>query len=269
MTTSFNYEQSIWGSRTATLRPSDPAAFRLRQALRAIVALPAGARVLELGCGAGQFIRAIKRYRPDLDCVGSDISTTAIAAAKKFNDGVTYVVQTRFDGNFFDAIIICDVLEHVTDPAAILNEVVSALKPDGIFYAFVPCEGDSLSLWHALDIFGLKRNLTTRFAGHVQFFSRQSLKKLLSDAGFTSVTYEYSEHFFGQILGVLAFNLMARASKRNRAGQLNNEEYFGEAPRSGLMQFAKSLINSLVYFESRALAHLPSPNVHVFARKRR
>lgn len=226
--------------------------------------------MLELGCGAGQFIRAIKKARPELVCTGSDISKTAIELAQKQNDGVTYVLQntsaTPFANQTFDAVVICDVLEHVEDPAAVLAEVKRVLKPGGVFYAFVPCEGDSLSLWHALDVVGLKKNLTTRFAGHIQFFSRQSLKKLFAQTGFSKVQFYFSEHILGQLLGVIAFNLMARASRRAGGAQLNNEEYFDHAPAGTAIKLAKALVNSLVYLESRVLRHVPSPNVHVVAR---
>ena len=161
----FNYEQSIWGRGVATLKPSDPRAWRLRMALQALAKLPAESKVLELGCGAGQFIRAVKNLRPELVCHGCDISATALALAKKTNDSVSYEFSSEvlpYGDNSFDAVLIFDVLEHVENPAAILSEVRRVLKPGGIFYAFVPCEGDWLSLWHLLDILGLKKELTKK-----------------------------------------------------------------------------------------------------------
>lgn len=276
---SFDYEQSIWGRGEASGRWSDPAAFRLRQALRVVDeagkagearnAKEAG-KVLEVGCGAGQFIRAIKKLRPELDCFGADISREAIAIAKNRNDGVSYSLSEAeslpYPDNFFDAVLIFDVLEHVENPAQILREVRRVLKPGGIFYAFVPCEGDATSLWHLLDRLHLKNDLTKKYAGHIQYFSRAHFFKLLSDSGFTIQRARYSEHFFGQLLGIVAFHLMDRAARKNKLTQLNNESFFTDGSSKN-WRWLKSLINSIIFLESVCFSRLPSPNIHIVCKK--
>lgn len=244
----------------------------MRQALHALKNLPAGAKVLEVGSGAGQFIRGLKKARPDLLCFGIDISQEAIREATKFADGVTYAVSTAtdlgFSDNYFEAVVIFDVLEHVPDPADFLLRANRVLKPGGRFYGFVPCEGDGLSLWHILDRVGLKKDLTKRFAGHIQYFSRGALQNLLIKAGFKNINCRYSEHILGQILGVVAFYLMARQAKSQTNGsQINNEQYFARQNTSGLARLFKDFVNSLVYSESVLLTRVASPNVHVFAKK--
>lgn len=266
----FNYEQSIWGQGIATLAWSDPASFRLRQALESVRSLPAGGRVLEIGCGAGQFIRAIKQLRPELDCHGCDISVYAVEEAKHHtDDGVSYAVSdVRFPygDSFFDAVLIFDVLEHVEDPAALLTEMQRVLKPGGIAYCFVPCEGDALSLWHLLDKLDLKHDLTKKHAGHINYFSRESLLALF-ESNFFVFAIRFSEHFLGQIIGIVAFFLMDRAAKRQGEVQINNETYFSQ-PSSSLVKIAKNIVNSLIYLESLLFSRVPSPNVHLTLRKK-
>jgi ubiquinone/menaquinone biosynthesis C-methylase UbiE len=274
--TDFDYEASIWGEGTATIAWSDPTSFRLRRSFEAVAALPSGATVLEVGAGAGQFIRAIKKQFPLLDCHGSDISREALERARTAGDGVVYDLNTPerlpYDDASIDAVLILDVVEHVTSPAELLSEVRRVLKPRGILYCFVPCEGDSLSIWNLLDHLGLKKNLTRRFAGHINYFSRATLAKLFADSGFERTRVVYSEHFFGQLLGILAFHLMARAAKRTGTEQLNNETYFQAQGTTATflsrgIRLLKKMINSGVYLESALLQHLPSPNVHSFLRK--
>ena len=270
----FNYEQSIWGRGYAGLSPADLASFRLRSAWRALDTVRSGGSVLEVGSGAGQFIRSIKKLRQDLDCFGGDISESAIALAREVPDGVVYAVNgdsLPYADASMDAVLIFDVLEHVPDPASVLREIYRVLKPGGVFYAYVPCEGDVTSLWGFCRRFGLRGDLTRRHAGHINYFSRATLKDLYRRVGFSQIQFRYSEHVLGQMLMFVAFNLMDRAAKKRGVSQVNGEEYFQSLSATvkapGLFSIFKKIINSLVYFESVVFNRVPSPNVHSTARK--
>lgn len=265
----FDYEKSIWGHGSASLSISAPTSFRLRQSLQSMAELTSGAKVLELGCGAGQFIREIKKIRPELDCYGCDISQTALAIAKQANDGVTYDLSTEnrsvYADNFFDAVLIFDVLEHVANPNLILSEINRVLKSGGVFYSFVPCEADSLSFWNLLHKLGLKRELTKMYAGHINKFSRKSLISLVQSHGFAPKRIRYSEQMLGQLLGLAAFFSMDHFAKKNNLHQVNNEQYFYDLGQKGggALKIIKNIVNSLVTLESITFCRVPSPNVHL------
>lgn len=270
----FDYEQSLWGRGRAVRDWSSPTSIRLRHAETLLSILRPGARVLEIGCGAGQFIRGIKHDRPDLNCHGADISASAIALAQSTFDGVTYTVSSEnglpYETETFDAVVIFDVLEHVAHPKAFLAEVYRVINPGGLIYAFVPCEGDSLSLWHVLDRLYLKKDLTKLYAGHVQYFSRSSLRTIFQEAGFSITKLRYSEHVLGQIIGVLSFYFTHRAAQKNTGKQLNNEEYFAASvvQQNYLVKVFKQFVNVFVFYESALFRFIPSPNVHVFGIKK-
>ena len=269
----FDYEKSIWGHGNASLQLSSPTYFRLRQSLESLKDLKSDAKVMELGCGAGQFIREIKRIRPDLACYGSDISEHAITLAKQAHDRVQYDLSLEkklpYADNSFDAVLIYDVLEHVTDPGSIITEVYRTLKSGGIFYAFVPCEGDFFSLWNLLRKFGIGVNLTRLYAGHINRFSKKELVRLVTSFGFKTQRIRYSEHVLGQLLGVAAFFSMDHFARKNNLQQVNNEQYFYDLDKrgGGVLQMLKDLVNTMVALESIIFSRLPSPNVHLIVRK--
>lgn len=265
----FDYEKSIWGHGHASLALRSPTSFRLRQSLESIKGLQNGAKVMELGCGAGQFIRQIKAIRPDLTCHGSDISEHALALAKKTNDGVVYDLSSEkklpYEDASFDAVFIFDVLEHVLDPGAIIAETKRVLKPGGVFYAFVPCEGDPLSFWNFLRKCNIGSDLTKMYAGHINRFSKKELVNLVTSFGFEVKRIRYSEHVIGQLLGLASFFSMDRFAKKHNLQQVNNEQYFYDLGQKGggVLQLIKNIVNTVVALESIILSRVPSPNVHI------
>lgn len=93
---------------------------RIRVLARAAAAaLPAGLRVLDVGCGDGQFAAALRARRPDLTIEGAEVLP---------RPGCQIPV-TAFDGRAlpfpdgaFGASLLIDVLHHTESPAALLAE---------------------------------------------------------------------------------------------------------------------------------------------------
>lgn len=262
----FDYEQSIWGRGVASLYHDDPTSFRLQESLRAITSLSSGSKVLEVGCGAGQFIRAIKKLHPEWECTGTDISEQALALATESDKNVEFVkqglVSLPFEDDKFAAVLVYDVLEHVTDPAGLLKEIKRVLQPGGVLYCFVPCEGDRLSVWKYLRLFARWRPLTEKYAGHINHWSKEEWWQTILGAGYSVQWIRYSEHFFGQLAGVLAFWLIDRNSRKNVS--TNNEEYFS---KHSSFAAAKKFFNKIIYWESEWLKKVPSPNIHFVCKK--
>lgn len=264
-----NESEYIWGDGQASLKLSSPTYFRLRQSLQAIKGLGSGSKILEVGSGLGQFIREVKAVQSELDCYGCDISAHVIDLAKKNNDGVIYDLSEEkklpYADNFFDAVLIFDVLEHVLDPESILAETKRVLKPGGRFYMFVPCEGDSLSFWNSLRKFNIGSELTRKYAGHINRFSRKELLRLVGCFDFVTKQIRYSEHILGQLLGIFSFFSMDKFAKKNNLEQVNNEQYFYKLNQKGggLLKIIKNIVNSAVALESLIFSRVPSPNVHL------
>jgi ubiquinone/menaquinone biosynthesis C-methylase UbiE len=102
--------------------------------------LPAGARVVDLGCGSGVFTEVLQRrgYR----CAGVDLSPKLIAIARNkflkidFIEGD--VEQLQFADGSFDGVLLSGLIHHLPDPSRCASEVIRILRPGGRFVAFDP-----------------------------------------------------------------------------------------------------------------------------------
>ena len=273
----FDYESGIWGEEI--VRPSDRtfAGFRLTTLL---AALPERGKVIEVGCGAGRFLRGVAAMRPRLSVVGVDVSRTALARAAEIAPGIDFRIRVEpsaplpaADGEF-DAAIALDVLEHVEDPAYMLGEIHRILAPGGRLHFHVPCEGDALSLWRWIPGQAGPRGLKRRFGGHVQRFRRRDVVSLLEASGFEIQTRSYSLHLVGNVADVVAFvGILAAVDLRKAGpalttGTLTARSARREGDTRGFLNVLIRFVDGLIWAEAKLLSRLPSWSVHLTARKR-
>jgi SAM-dependent methyltransferase len=149
--------------------------------------MPEGGRVLDVGCGAGFFLRALdpavwERW-------GVEISPrSAEAAARHVGDERIFagrLVDADFVEGSFDAVTFWASLEHVASPRADLETAHRILRPGGLLVVQVPnlesyqarrFGGD----WFALDL-----------PRHRTHFGPSSLERIASDAGFDALEMLY------------------------------------------------------------------------------
>lgn len=102
-------------------------------------AIPAGARVVEIGCGTGQM--SLYLAHADRVIIGTDISGAALrlgrAAALRFAiNAVRFVETDLHDAGLkpasFDVVYSAGVLHHTADPAAAFAAIVRLARPGGI-----------------------------------------------------------------------------------------------------------------------------------------
>lgn len=111
----------------------------LATAFEAMVPAPAGARLLDVGCGTGSsrtiYARA-GRY------VGLDHSFAAVRHARSVHGSERWVggdaLQLPFADRSFDVVAFSSVLHHIADRTAALREALRVLRPGGRVFAFDP-----------------------------------------------------------------------------------------------------------------------------------
>ena len=158
---------------------------------------PAGIRrLLDVGCGAGEAAAALGRDRPGLAAVGIELDPEAAALARQrltdVREGEAGAVLSDLAaaGERFDALLFADVLEHLDDPIGILGLAREVALPEATLVASVPNVGH-LSLVRDL-VLGRFDPLPAGLAdaGHLRWFTRNSLVEAFDEAGWMDVTVE-------------------------------------------------------------------------------
>jgi len=148
--------------------------------------IPDRSRVLEIGTAAGHMTRALAEKHcqvtgieldPDLGRFATQFCTSMIVGDVE-NLDIDGVLSADFD------VILCgDVLEHLKDPAAVLQKLTRKLRPHGYFVVSLP------NIAHASVRLSLLAGKFTYVpeglldATHLRFFTLESICKLLTHAG--------------------------------------------------------------------------------------
>jgi len=110
-----------------------------------------GQRVLDLGCGLGEYVRAFARR--GADAIGSDVAMNRLAEARQrvAADDRADSGAERVRGFFgaageylpmrdasMDVIVLNEVIEHVQDDRATMQEISRVLRPGGTCILYAP-----------------------------------------------------------------------------------------------------------------------------------
>lgn len=190
-------------------------------------------RYLEIGCGTGFVLAAVRRAFPAAKMTASDVLVAGLAfAARRAPDVELLQLDARAMPYLdeFDVIGAYDVLEHITEDDAVLAQLRSALKPGG---GVVLCVPQHPSLWSSQD----------ELAHHVRRYRRGELEAKLRAAGFT---VRYSTSFMAVLLPVL---WLARRRASSVAAPLQQAH-----AELGLSPFANAALGALLALERGVLA---------------
>jgi ubiquinone/menaquinone biosynthesis C-methylase UbiE len=103
---------------------------------------PKAHRVLEIGCGTGFVISALREALPLAQIAASELHSVGLTTARaRQGDAVElFQMDARKSclSNVLDLVGAFDVLEHIPQDEAVLTEIQRMLKPGGLLIATVP-----------------------------------------------------------------------------------------------------------------------------------
>ena len=175
--------ESFWADA-----PQDPEPWAwVRRSALLLAAVQPGERVLDLGCGTGRFVAALRDA--GAEPIGVELAETALQRARANVPGADLRLVEP-DGSLplehgsVDLVWCSEVLEHVADTEHVLLEIRRVLRPGGRLLVTVPFHGRVKAA-----LIGLLRfdQHFDPLGQHLRFYTRGSLQTALEQSGFDAV----------------------------------------------------------------------------------
>ncbi len=151
-----------------------------------------GARLLDIGCNDGVYTRKYcERFGIDFDnAYGVDYNEHNIKFLPqdrfKHHD-IDVLLSLPYENNYFDLIIMNQVLEHTKNISHIISDINRVLKKDGLFVVSVP----NLAALHSrlLLLFGEMPFAIQGMDAHIRGFTIKALKRYVEEFNFECLDF--------------------------------------------------------------------------------
>ena len=148
--------------------------------------------IFELGCGNGAVAELLARHGYQL--TGVDVSVQGVEQAQRRHSHLSLQLGSAYDRladtyGRFPVVISLEVVEHLYDPRTFARTLFDLVEPSGTAIVSTPYHGYWKNL--AMALTGrLDHHFTALWDhGHIKFWSMATLRQLLQEAGFHSITF--------------------------------------------------------------------------------
>lgn len=197
------------------------------------IALPAEARILEVGCGTGHNLHMLQCFGR-VDATEID-GAARIIASKRLGHAVRDAALPELKGvpdATYDLVAILDVLEHVEEDRASLASIARKLRPGGHILITVPAHP---WMWSAHD----------EVNHHKRRYTKRTLHAVVAAAG---LKVDLLTYFNSLLFPVAATARLAGKAARNK----DSDDSLPPAPLNRLLE-------AVFRLESYAIGRLPFP----------
>lgn len=198
-----------------------------------------GRRLLDVGCGIGQFVRSATR--DGWDARGIDLATHAVRVAQQHRvrcDVVDFFAP-ELTAQRFDVITMFEFLEHVASPMAFLERAATLLAPGGLLYLTTP-NFDSVERWL------LGADWRVIHPEHLLYFTPRSLRAAVRRTGDLRLEWLRAHNVSAEALGRVR-SLVARGARQVPSQVSTSEVDLREAvERRWVTRLAKAGVNRVL-----------------------
>ena len=154
------------------------------QLLKTLAAFPPS-RVLDLGCSGGRLGEKIRDHGHAVTGVDRHVVPGVRTRLDRFVEGDLERGIPKEAGRNYDVVVAADVVEHVSAPERIMEEIHLVVRPGGVLLVSVPNFGHwYVRIRTALGLFDYdQRGILDRT--HLRFFTRRSFKRLAESTGWS------------------------------------------------------------------------------------
>ena len=160
-----------------------------------------GKKILEVGCGIGSLTHFISRGKNDV--VAIDLSPVCLDRAKRKGIDATFLLADICNAHalhgyhdFFDSVVMSDVLEHIEIQDRALKVVFSLLRKNGVLILTVPA---FQTLYSELD----------RKIGHYRRYQKREIVEILRNVKFSVELCRY-----WNVLGLFGWFIVQKIQKK-------------------------------------------------------
>jgi SAM-dependent methyltransferase len=141
-----------------------------------------GGRLLDIGCGVGFDLDLARKI--GWDTYGIEVSAKPVEICRRKGHCVFHgkLGEANYPNDFFDAVSLWNVLEHLHQPVTTMTEISRILAPGGYVLLRVPDVGSCQAR-----LFGDKWYPAQHVPHHLYLFSFRTVSRLLEKTGFETV----------------------------------------------------------------------------------
>jgi ubiquinone/menaquinone biosynthesis C-methylase UbiE len=173
-------------------------------------------KVLDYGAGSGLYVSLWERLFKQAELDFCDISSVA---KQRFQENYPEHAKQYFminnskvqcEDELYDVVVSIEVMEHVEDLQAYLQDIHRVLKPGGVFIWTTPC-ANAFSIEHIYSLITKQieptaegyRRWKWEEPAHLRRLKSKEIERLLLQNNFANVRFRFRAHFFSFVVSRL------------------------------------------------------------------
>ena len=191
------WKKFLYSKRKAdSFQNLDARFLRAEKLMYEVAKYKSGGRILDIGCNRGFLLATAVSW--GWEAFGIEIVSWFPEVVSREFPMKTFSLPLRkieppFPDNYFNAITMIDIIEHLTNPLLDMKEIRRILSPDGFLLINTPDIGSAYAR-----VLGKKWG-SVNPQEHFFLFDRISLEKLAERAGFEVITIQASKGSIGEM----------------------------------------------------------------------